>query len=349
VLSPDRMKSTPLKQAYAGPTFHASPAASSLPMPSFLAKNANKASGELSAQLDNPRKNSKTGDSPPEKSENLENGQDREASPLDFLFKAAIAAKSGQRFDSPGNQSENDLSHVRAVSNPPISRDQDSPANRSRNHERRPTEGSIGEMFPLEMDGSSTPDMVIGPAFATPYKDRMNALRSSSATPSATNSNMDEGQRKAKSDALKRLLMNPQPQRPASASARLREVSNPFDPPSATANGIPQRHNSGPSTPVSYNTPNHANHGAQTVYAPYPFAPQSFANYTNGSPRPRPPSSNLRREVTPVGPAVELPAPQYTILGRGTPLGYTPSKDKSMDAKSMEDDLRRILKLGLTD
>jgi hypothetical protein len=347
VLSPERMKATPLKQAYAGPTFHASPAASSLPMPSFLTKSSSKTNGEISGQTERRRNDSKDSNSPPERPSSQDEVRDREASPLEFLFQAARAAKTSQHADSPCTQSETDISHVRAASNPPIARDQISPANRSRNHNRHPTDGSIDNMFPLEMDGSSTPEMVIGPAFATPYKDRMKALRSPNSPSNAPIHNLEEEQRKAKGDALKRFLMNPQPQRPASASARLREVSNPFDSPASAPNYIPQRHTSGPSTPVSYNSPNGVNRVTQSAYAQYPFPQQSFANYANGSPRPRPPSSNLRREVTPMNPAVELPASQYQISTRSTPRG-TPAKDKPAEANGM-DDLRRILKLNLTD
>jgi len=48
-----------------------------------------------------------------------------------------------------------------------------------------------------------------------------------------------------------------------------------------------------------------------------------------------------------MNPAVELPASQYQISTRSTPRG-TPVKDKPAEANGM-DDLRRILKLNLTD
>lgn len=370
LLSPDRAQATPMKPAYAGPTFHASPAPSALPIPSFFSKSVPEVSTISSVNEESEQKEMDLGADTPSKStvSTKTGNQERDPSPLDFLFKAAREARAGSRSDSLGSQSGK-------VS---------PPETELRNHSRHPTDGSLIDIFPLEMDGSTIPSMPIGPSFATPYKERMNALRSASSPSNPSKQDLDEEQRKAKTEALKRLLLNPQPQRPASASPRLRDNSNPFDsrtptPTNTLHNTSRSRHTSGPSTPVPFTGAQNTTKGFHTAYGNFTFL-QHLSPTSNGSSKPRPPSSSLRQEVTPLSPTTraELPSGAIETLraesaqlqglnqrmdrhsnsSPATKLHSSSSIDtgvvsrplaspKAVDTKRMEDDLRRILKLDL--
>ncbi|EGC45081.1 conserved hypothetical protein [Histoplasma capsulatum var. duboisii H88] len=340
---------------YAGPTFHASPAPSALPIPTFFSKSvpdqevAESPDGEsreiypIGSFDHTPTK--------PRATVALSKSTDEIPSPLDFLFKSAKGAKVASR---PVN------SETQSVKPSPPQPNLPSQAKAT------PREITPGAIFPLELESPDNRKMAIGPSFATPYKDRINALRSASF-PSRANDNvpLDEGQRKAKTDALKDLLLNPRPQRPSSASPKTPNDSNIFGSRSSTPLA---RHSSGPPTPVPSEEPKGSLKGRSPDNGS--IAHQYLSSVCNGTQSSRTPSSNLRRELSSTS-SIDSPllstngsqenpkrSQTYVNLTSPTPnrvnphlnpavpsprSGYTPSKP--LDAKQMEADLRRILKL----
>ncbi|KAI9870182.1 MAG: hypothetical protein M1830_004555 [Pleopsidium flavum] len=218
----------------------------------------------------------------------------------------------------------------------------------------------------------------------------MDAVRSNTAPSNlVAQTDHDEEQRKAKTKALKMLLLSPQAQRPASASAQHFNPSSRSDippyslsPSPSIHTGIPPRNASGPSTPAPVLDP-FANN-ARIRHGSVPFLRQAaLATTASGSPRSRPPSSTLCQEVTPtktpdraelsafpslstqdrsdVSTASRNSANAY-LNGNVSSSGFVPSVSSASnsaatpdagstrnvsDVKSMEDDLRRILRLDM--
>ena len=212
--APTDINGTPVK-AYAGPTFHASPAASSLPMPKFFSKsvpNVDKTKS-LKTMLEQENHEPSSGS---EGSPSLENAQPnpgppfKEDSPLDIFFRADREAKS------------------RNASTPNMSIDGNSQAPHMKSLGRPKYHGhnsSAGNIFPLEMDGASPED---ASGSATP----LNSTRTSNqplpikqVSPESTQVNLEE-QCRAQAVALKKLLFSPRPQIAPDASAGQRPPSS---------------------------------------------------------------------------------------------------------------------------
>ena len=347
----DKVNATPSKQAYAASTFLNSPAPSTLPIPSFYSKSVPTRGTESpsiipeeSTLADGPETDTTTRDSGPDR--------DRESTPLDFLFDAARKARGTPRGQSPTNRSN-------------VSVRGDSPYNRS----PAPREGEA--VFPFELDEN---DAQLGSdviASSTPFKERIEALRPHS---SPFQSSIPESDRKAKAEALKKLLMNSQTPRAASTSPQILDPNNPFNarPPQPHNLHHPQphyRHRSGPSTPAP----------ASEQQLPFPpmglpghniirgYAPQGHA-----SPSQRPPSSQLRNvyqpysEMRPVEPSSDKDQPALLVstarkhdlrshsprqppqsTQHHEPIPKQMAHQASPSAQQLEDDLRRVLKLDV--
>ncbi|EXJ83832.1 hypothetical protein A1O1_07459 [Capronia coronata CBS 617.96] len=348
----DKTKATPVKPAaYAGSTFQQSPAASNLPLPSFYSKSM-PATGVLSTTVESaiPQTTSipSVDDSPSK----------RESTPCDFLFEAARHAKATPRMESPAIRSGN------------LSVPNGSPASRS----PAPREGD--SMFPFELEGGTTPGED-GSSFATPFKDRMEALRSTKSTPSGSRS-MDENERKAKSDALKQLLMQSSgqgfPSGPDPGVHVNNQVKNnpfnaraPYQQPPFSAPEPPLIPQS-PGRSASLYMQEHA------AYNPPLNPPQMVYQYpvAQSQTQKRPTSSRLRNvygaqsepEIaelssdSAVTPPISTsrrhptrPAAQYGSGGMGQPYPTQPQMPDHRpkpNAQQLEDDLRRVLKLDLT-
>lgn len=354
---PSQRQGTPIKQAYAGPTFHSSPAASALPLPSFYSKSMPSIpSAQTPGKVEESEVHGVTsGPSESGRLTQVENEKKPESTPLDFLFEAARQARDTPRAESPASRSAN----LSALEDSPLSR---SPA---------PREGSE-TVFPFELDGNGSTVNSIGPAFATPYKERMSALRSSSASPSTSAPDLDDEDRRTKTEALKKLLMtNAQasPQRQPSAASYGSDANNPFNaraPELWSRNSA--RHCSGPSTPM----PPFNALGPHQYFAGLPAT--AHDPRTTGSPMHRPPSSHLRHQyqvqdhepptdlssdnstaAPPVSTArktVQYPqSPYQSSNNSSTALprtAQTPNHRPSHSAQQLEDDLRRVLKLDIT-
>ena len=336
--------------AYAGPTFHASPAPSALPIPSFFSKSFPES--DLAPALETDSDNAETEaelETTPSKlrARPQPTGDAPNSTPLDFLFKAAVQARQSNP------TSPEATSRVRSPQTEP----------------KRFHSNPAGGMFTLEMDAPErSRASQIGPSFATSYQDRMNALRSSS---SQSQSSDTEEQRRIKTEQLKQMLLNPRPQKPPSSvspsresptSHRVRPNINGAVPHYAT----PMRTTSDPPTTLSggYSPGQHQQMPNIASRPSYP--------YSNGPAHVRNTESPLRREVPTnnyhpgafpsafnnqymgithspaTAPASQTnfasPQPQYATAAFNMPTN-SPSPSQSIETKKMEDDLRRILKL----
>ena len=175
--------STPVKQmAYAGPTFHASPAPSSLPIPRFFSKSvpsAVSASG-LQARLDASPSRAPPSPSP---QSGVVTPVRREESPLDLLFNAHRAEQTKHNNGTPKPSL---LAYDSAPSVEP------------------PQQMSGKDMFMLELDGGGDSSGVVD---TTPFRERLDVARSN-MRPSGSSAEalQDEKLRMEKSEALKLLL-----------------------------------------------------------------------------------------------------------------------------------------------
>ncbi|KAL4787783.1 hypothetical protein BJX76DRAFT_265233 [Aspergillus varians] len=359
---PNNNISTPqLKDThYAGPTFHASPAPSALPIPSFFSKSFPESdlaptlehdddSFDVDADIENTPSKLKSRPSILQK--------EQESTPLDFLFKAAVEARKSQPQQSPEPR--------------PRSR---SPQTDSKAFQYRKFTNDTTGMFPLEMGASDLHNSQIGPSFAPSYKDRMSALRSASS-PSPTLQDLNEDERKAKTEALKSLLLNPRPQRPSSISQSNHDQANhkqerPILSPTVPHYATPLRTSSGPPAMNSYNGPfdkrlSHSGMGPRPgSHNTHLNSPQNHrlqeptfgsgiltSNSGNASSTPRQAYGSPSRAYPPPSlPAHQQNSPYYTRLNSKSPVSQhlaASANSPTVDTKKMEDDLRRILKLDV--
>lgn len=357
LFTPSRPNATPAK-AYAGPTFHASPAASSLPIPKFFSRsvpNVDKTSSLNSMMEQEAVDTTSESDSPPSLGNNRStpDHQAREDSPLDIFFQADrdAKAKAQARFRSP------------AVSNGLRSDSQ----NDVRHHSRQPTDSSLGGMFPLEMDGAGAET----PSIKTDNEPNIPAPKT------MTDTDYRDELRKAQTLELKKLLYSPKPQHSESSSPCSGTISNS---PGSPSPRIAPRGGSPGLAPES-KSKDQQRHAVLLALA----HKQISGTGTNMVSTPqRAPSSKLRKEVlVPSSPGLqtpELPAtPTQSRLEKAStptsnyarqqqngyasaytpfPSAFTPPTKPpegfqntpsrcSRDAKSIEEDLRRVLKLDV--
>jgi hypothetical protein len=331
IASPPQLKDSP---HYAGPTFHASPAPSALPMPSFFSKSVPDSGLSTSLEFDDELDEESAPELTPSKPKSSAIRINHDPSPLDFLFKAAIDARVKSQ-QSPEAVSKSTVSSSTDVS--------------SASQRQEPSSNGI---FSLELDGSDRST----PTNSTPvssYKQKMNAL-TANGTPQQPTTDLDDAQRKIKTEELKHLLLNPRPQRPASASPHPKGPAHGYFPNGAagyTAN-VPHHANSGPPTPVSFN-----GHDQQNFYRSPPQAytenVNPFAFHRDASPYTSPVTAARTNQYGPpfqspyrnVQPSQRYHSPSpFTARVQSAP----PPRQPESDTKKMEDDLRRILKLDMT-
>ncbi|KAL8922593.1 MAG: hypothetical protein Q9208_005097 [Pyrenodesmia sp. 3 TL-2023] len=351
-LTPGKKSTTPT-QAYAGPTFHASPAASSLPMPRFFSQSVPEINKAPSMQLAIDKETTEESSEQSEESPTpvfacrIGEEQAREESPLDIFFRADREQKERLRKElgaSPGTQrvaNQLDLE-------------------RPRYHSRRSTNGSTGGVFSMELESKEEPIQASHEkSFSDPVAstvDTNNTMPSPSVGTIETPQEAE--QRRAKTIALKKFLLS--------------SATSPKD-----SKSEPQRSSSGDSPTVGQNP---SPQQPKPSTRPQIYKHLAAENARQISPCPRP-SSNLRKEISasalPDSETIsELPAtptPSRTRNAyRSAPLqgeltanldgasssspAQLPSKRStpasataisSSPYKSMEDDLRRILKLDV--
>ncbi|KAI9854854.1 MAG: hypothetical protein M1824_006544 [Vezdaea acicularis] len=373
----------PPKTAYAGPTFHASPAPSSLPIPRFFSKSVPSSLDKngLNARL---IAESAKDEEPTEQLPDLKGGNNvpaRNESPLDILFKADREEKARARSRGVATPSADSPLSTTAQ----FGSFQSTPQGGQRPHDSRLSAESPGyDMFALELGNSESPRQVVGPAFTTPYQDRLRALRQTPTPPvGGSQQERDEEDRKAKSRALKTLLFSGNADRSASSSSpqsgelslaveQIPDSPSPSETPAFTETADPQQ------SPLASKTHRSRN-------APPPRGALRPPSYGRSSPRS---VSGLRREVAPAkaqdgfdisrGPVSPIPLREHQLKsastpglglhdGKGPPPIYpanpgtlqSPSvrsnqigqegpqmRQDGSNIKAMEDGLRDILRLG---
>lgn len=398
-MAPGRTNATPL-QAYAGPTFHASPAASALPLPKFFSKSvpAAEKGTSLSTMMEKevkevyPEPPSDENEESPTfgKAQCIGETRVREESPLDIFFKADRREKARQHSESTIKTPIGAFQSP-STCTPPfgsvLSLNKD-----VRHHSRHATGSSMGEVFPLDIDDRALNSTETHDPSNELSSFSTSSVRPNSAPPDAAGqADAEEEQRKAKTLLLKKLLMSPQLQRPTEASSQSELKPNHRDSSMREQSLCVQRspgQDIKGSMASATNTP-----GARSVVAvqdlkhaaslPRLQGSLNTKEKNTGSPRSRPQSSNLRKEIPlPASPIrtdlPELPAtptpsrvsnqyvspkpqahkkintngnasafiPDFTTNKIFQGMDNTPTQG-SNSTKSMEDDLRRILKLNV--
>ncbi|MCJ1293816.1 hypothetical protein MMC34_005372 [Xylographa carneopallida] len=309
-------KTTAPSQAYAGPTFHASPAPSALPIPRFFSKSVpvteKGASLSTMMQDDSSEGLSNKSEDSPTMPNSLRVSQQliREASPLDFFFNADREEKAKR--SSINMNGISDTSFDQIASTPKIV----SPIpEHMRHHSRNATGGSTNEMFPLEMDASeiASPTRAIRPTYPSPEARRSESSPSIIRTTSA----QSEEQAKAKTEALKRFLQLSQypgsSSEVASSSVALNYSGSPSPSPLS-------QHNYNLRTTSATSTPRGSNGGlgyryrTQSPDSNPPYLKQSPAINGNVLSQVRPLSSQLRQEMN-----AEMPLGSEELHSTPTP------------------------------
>ncbi|KAI0554934.1 hypothetical protein F4679DRAFT_242595 [Xylaria curta] len=226
-------------RTFAGSSFHASPAPSALPLPRFLGL-ANAESPPVKVSPTEPALES----SPSTDSDDVGPADDpipRDESPLEFFFRADRAEKARVRRASSANADAVNTTAFSPLRDSSHKECNTFPKTIAHPSLRRPmfTErNSSPGMSTDELGGSSI--LSVGPAFSTPYQERIRAARSSqnSARQSPqVNRSLDPNS----SEALKRYLFTGQLGRPEP-----QELSPHSSPSSKTGRQLsPEQHRSG--------------------------------------------------------------------------------------------------------
>ncbi|KAI9742026.1 MAG: hypothetical protein M1834_000415 [Cirrosporium novae-zelandiae] len=375
-----RRKTTPISTAYAGPSFHASPAPSTLPIPKLLSKSVPEGISNLPISYSPEQESSEsTSSSPiPTSPPLVHDNKSRESTPLDFLFQQAreAKAKEANRTSPQPQHTSREALHGSSPESINI------PSHSLGSPIHSPSGGGI---FAFEMDSAQPRPGTIGPSFATPYQQRLQAVRpNKESSKMSTSGFTDEESCKAKTEALKKQLFSfpgavshsprpfegslqghglspsPSPSRRRSPSTIIRNESSQSVPVSIAASRV--------ETPTRALTPSIS----QDLH-------QYLASVVNGTPEPKLiPSSSRRRFNRPVldfgGRSVSSPQ-AYPALSNSTislnktqthlngrvPTGMSTGLNHTSNARfsreifapqhsvqSMEADLRRVLKLGST-
>lgn len=294
--TPSRPSATP-SQAYAGPLFHASPAASALPIPKWFSKTGSERKESLEETVfetaAKERSPNQSDESPTLRKSRMDTKQCLDEKPPKLHMQADRAEKGKGREENamPASVDEDGVISpslsTSTLVNSSASPDIDGP-----HHPRHRTSHSSEELFPLKPED---------PSDSSIPKQRGHLQRnfSESARPSTAPSDIlaqnlaDEEQRKARSLALKKLLQIPAPQRPVSASSHLRTAAS-DDKPRAL---LPARNSSGALTsmaPPAVNLP----------YIPcHPDLPSSNPNHN---------TMDLSEAAQQFPEATQLLAPYYT-------------------------------------
>lgn len=165
--------------AFAGATFHASPAPSALPLPSFLSRTSTE-SPSLKATNDVAQEPSPPTDTEAPTPSHPSSGPVSQESPLDFMFRAHRQEVERKRRESSTGSRPSVPNTASALSYSPFEpRSLPKPSNLPQNNrpQTQPRYRPSG-IASDELDGN--PGQPILPAFATPYQERMKAARSNS-------------------------------------------------------------------------------------------------------------------------------------------------------------------------
>lgn len=338
-----RPSATPARRPeYAGPTFHASPAPSALPIPKFFSKSVPTSSSQKDpqSQLESESDTSYKSQSPP--SSDLASARPepppRQESPLDIFFKADREEKA-KRLGSNGFFTPSTKPTPMIFSSePPRPSMSVVPGRDQRHHSRHSSTHSGKGIFIMELDGSGTEADLSGP-FSNPYSSsRLPSSRSATAPSSLPCTSTTSQDKEATAQALKDMLFSMQP-----------EDSQCTTPPPAAR--TPSNHASGDQSPSPSYRPASAQHSARGPSTPAPQSNQatdpSF-HYGNRNLSPlfhaamadpvRRPSS-LRKELDPSSPTAPQDSYTQPHISQSTPPPTTlpnPTSKQSASAISLD-------------
>ncbi|KAF9770989.1 hypothetical protein IL306_011395 [Fusarium sp. DS 682] len=236
--------------AFAGATFHASPAPSALPLPSFVSRSVTD-----SPSISKTSRDILQEPSPPTDTEAptplRQSASAVQESPLDFMFRAHRQEKERQRSESTSSFRPSGL-----VTESPSAQSPFGPGSIPKpatlpQTARTQTRFQSGGIDSVELDG--TPGRPMGPAFSTPYQERIKAARSNSA-------------RSPVELSASQPKLNPEPEDPTEALKKFlfigkgtnvsQSAPTGFAPAPAPAPAPPTQHynytRSGPSVPAPY-------------------------------------------------------------------------------------------------
>lgn len=208
--------------AFAGATFHASPAPSALPMPSFLSKPSTSPSASRSmpavVQQPSPPATDTEVPTPYRPSPGVKSSE----SPLDFMFRAHRQEKERER---GGHGSNDPTTSTPPAFSPFAAIERATSSSQSRPAPARRTSHGISSE---ELDGQT--GQPTGPAFSTPYHDRIKAARTNPGHGSPAHNLQPQQQATPRADdateALKQFLFGGG--RPQAASHPAPEARSPF-------------------------------------------------------------------------------------------------------------------------
>ncbi|KAL4725596.1 hypothetical protein ACLX1H_007745 [Fusarium chlamydosporum] len=170
---PQQSSSMKSISAFAGATFHASPAPSALPLPSFVSRPATESPSVTKTSRDIVQE-----PSPPTDTEAptplRQSSSGVQESPLDFMFRAHRQEKERQRSESTSSFRPSGL-----VNESPSVQSPFGPSSVPQPATLPQTARTQARFDSAELDG--TPGRPMGPAFSTPYSERIRAARSNSA------------------------------------------------------------------------------------------------------------------------------------------------------------------------
>jgi hypothetical protein len=281
------ISSTPAKNqgAYAGPTFHASPAPSALPIPKFLSRSV-PAKSRMDPPTPPPEDSSDSNGSPsplaasPSRA-SIPIPSRNHDSPLDLLFKADRAERAKHFSGSPA--SDNFFSSAHSAR--PL-------------HHKQDSYGSLNAPFPIELDGESKSSYMSPPPVASPMAVR--SVTDPNKVPQLRDSPQPPNNNDVMQDLLSRLSMSQKKvtaATPPRMDAQLPTNTHPLNgSPSPFHDGRSAvRSTSGPSTPVPV-----AQEGPDFFYGNRNLSPLFKAAKGDSSKR----NSGLRTEITADSPLV---------------------------------------------
>ncbi|TKA77232.1 hypothetical protein B0A49_00773 [Cryomyces minteri] len=258
-MSANEPGATPAKptMAYAGPTFHASPAPSSLPVPKFFSKSvpADTPPQSLQSRLDAESEHS--GSSPiSDVTPPITHAVpvERHQSPLDIFFNADREEKAKRRSSSRLLSPQDNPSAWLPQSDTEWRNSVASLHQQPSSHYARESSGK--DVFMLELDGRSADASLTNPPLASASNEHMGTVRSKTAPPGILQAGHDEAQRRAASQSLKALLFSPSQQHLAAPTHHAHESRQSSEPMSSyptlssfTYHDPMHRSASGPATP----------------------------------------------------------------------------------------------------
>ncbi|KAI9646781.1 hypothetical protein NHQ30_004780 [Ciborinia camelliae] len=199
-------------QVYAGPTFHASPAPSALPMPSFYSKSVPESPAiRTSSATKEPDSSADESLQTPSSAQVFSDVSRREESPLDLFFNADKREKAEKiRARSTNSNATGSVGPFNPpLASPGSTRTPPQPTSQYRNNNIHSSRGSASNIFSMELDGSNSPGLPLGPAFSTPYNERIKAARKTSSPSQLLNSSPINSQSSSdKAEALKAYLFS---------------------------------------------------------------------------------------------------------------------------------------------